>query len=64
MPKVDVFNLNREKVGAIELADEVFAALGVDDEGAERVHRAVIGLADEDRRRLLLDDRRAGDAVL
>lgn len=26
MPKVDVFNLQREKVGEIELADEVFAA--------------------------------------
>lgn len=26
MPKVDVFNLNREKVGELELADEVFAA--------------------------------------
>lgn len=26
MPKVDVFNLSREKVGELELADEVFAA--------------------------------------
>ncbi len=26
MPKVDVLNLNREKVGEVELADEVFAA--------------------------------------
>ena len=26
MPKVDVFNLNREKVGELELADEVFGA--------------------------------------
>ena len=26
MPKLDVFNLKREKVGEIELADDVFAA--------------------------------------
>ena len=26
MPKLDVYNLKREKVGAIDLADEVFAA--------------------------------------
>ena len=43
--------------------DEILAPLGVQHEGAERVDDAVEAVADEDRRRALLDQRRAGDAV-
>jgi hypothetical protein len=42
---------------------EILAALLPDDEGSQRIDRAVVGIADEDRRGDLLDHGRAADAV-